>query len=330
MASDNGFLPIDGPFELARRGYDREQVDEHLKRMDAELRVTAADRDAVATQVADLGVQLEGARGEIEALRAQMDSLISGLDTTDGLSDRMRRMLRLAHDEASEIRARAEADAAELRSVAGQGATKLHERVQRELVELRAHAEREVAERRTRWEQQRADADERRAAMEDEHFSTMHNANAEAAGIIERAESERTSADAAAASQRAQIQEDFELAMAARRSESIGALQAQETASKAEAERRVRDATTEAQRRLHRATEQAEQRIAAAKVGVRELAAVRERICAQLTEVRTQLDHVPMLLAPAPEESRLLSKEHTAAEAPTPVPRPREATQPAS
>jgi len=325
MASDNGFLPIDGPFELARRGYDREQVDEHLKHVDAELRVTAADRDAVAAQVADLSVQLEGARSEIEALRAQMDTLISGLDTTDGLSDRMRRMLRLAHDEASEIRARAEADAAELRSVAGQGATKLHERVQRELAELRTHAEREVAERRARWEQQRSEVEERRAAMEVEHSVTMRNANAEAAGIVERAESERTSADTAAAALRAQIREDFELAMAARRSESIGALQTQEVASKAEAERRVRDATTEAQRRLHRATEQADQRIAAAKAGVRELAAVRERICAQLAEVRTQLDHVPMLLAPAPDESRLLSEEHKGTEAP--APRPRAATQ---
>ncbi|MEO9220863.1 MAG: hypothetical protein ABI251_03620, partial [Mycobacteriaceae bacterium] len=217
----------------------------------------------------------------------------------------------------------AEADAAELRSVAEQAAIALHETGTREIAELRSRAEQELAERRGYWERQRTESDERRGVMEEEHSSTMHDARTEAATIVKRAESERAAADAAAAGARAQIQEDFELAMASRRAESIGALQAQEMSSKAEAERRVRDATTEAQRRLHRATEQADQRIAAAKAGVRELTAVRDQVCEQLAGVRNHLDRVPMLLAPPAEETRLLSDDHSkTASSPSPRPHP--------
>lgn len=320
MGSDHGFLPVDDPFDVVRRGYDREQVIEHFERLDAELRVAMADRDAVAAQATELAIQLDNARTEIEALRTQADSIVSGFENAAGLSDRMSRMLRLAHDEASESRARAESEAAELRSVAEQDAEHLRSVAAHEVAELRAEAERQVAELhataehdvaqlRAHWEQQCSEVDQHRSAMEDEHSTVMRDAHAEAEAIVDRAQSERASADAAGAAHRARVQEDFELAMSSRRSESLGALQAQEAASKAEAERRVRDATTEAQRRLQRATEQSEQRISAAQADVRELVRIREQISGQLMDVRGHLDEVPLLLAPPDEESRLLAED---------------------
>ncbi len=281
MSTDADRPPPETPFRVVRKGYDRAQVDEHFDRTDAELRVTAADRDAAASQAADLASQLDATRADIDALRSRADRMSVLPNDTEGLSDRLRRMLRLAQDEASEIRARAEADSAEVRSV----------------------AEQEAGDLRARFETMIAQAEERRAAMEAEYQATMDAASADAARIVEAAATERDTADAAAADRRARIAEDFELAMGSRRAEALRTLQHDETTSKAEAERRVRDATTEAQRRLHRATEQAEHRVTAATARVEELRQLRSRIGDQLDDVRRLLERTMATLTALPEEN---------------------------
>lgn len=282
MPSDADFLPMASPFDVVRRGgYDSAQVDDWLARADADLRVTAADRDAAASQAAERASQLDAARAEIEALQSQVDRLALVPQDTEGLSDRMQRMLRLAQDEASEIRARAEADAAEVRSVA----------------EQETEAERvELAQRLT-------EAERRREEQESEHTTTMSAARARAQELTEAAEAERDRLDAESLAVRSGVEEDFELAMNSRRSEALAALQHDETTSKAEAERRVRDATTEAQRRLQRATEQSEARTTAATARVRELTALRARVADQLSVVQQTLETVPAALAPLEEET---------------------------
>src|SRR6478672_3280828 len=107
------------PFNIVRKGYDRDEVRNYFERFDAELRVTATDRDAAA-QARDLAQQLEDARDEIDDLRKDVDRLSVPPTTAEGMSERISRMLRLASDEASEVRAKAEADAAEMVSVAEQ------------------------------------------------------------------------------------------------------------------------------------------------------------------------------------------------------------------
>ncbi|MDH3060720.1 hypothetical protein QEN36_15270, partial [Gordonia alkanivorans] len=57
------------PFAIVMRGYDREQVADHLQRLDAELRVLAADRDAATANAHELASHLEEARDEIAELR---------------------------------------------------------------------------------------------------------------------------------------------------------------------------------------------------------------------------------------------------------------------
>ena len=85
------------------------------------------------------------------------------------MSDRIARMMRLASDEASEVRAKAEADAAEMTSIAEQDGAR-----------LRGHYESLIAE-----------LEDRRNAMETMHEQTMAQARTEAARIVEAAQAER-------------------------------------------------------------------------------------------------------------------------------------------
>ena len=91
---DRGSIPL--PFSTVRKGFDRDEVRNYFERFDAELRVTAADRDAAAAQARDLAKQLVDARDEIDDLRKDVDRLSVPPTTAEGMSDRISRMLRLA------------------------------------------------------------------------------------------------------------------------------------------------------------------------------------------------------------------------------------------
>ena len=88
----------EGGFDVAKRGYSRAQVDERLERLDADLKMLTADRDAAMAGGGDLARQLEIARGEIADLRGQVDRLAQPPTSVEGLSERLQRMLRLAQD----------------------------------------------------------------------------------------------------------------------------------------------------------------------------------------------------------------------------------------
>ncbi|MGL4307069.1 MAG: hypothetical protein ACRCSF_13070 [Mycobacteriaceae bacterium] len=285
MASENEHSSALVPFSIVRRGgYDRDEVAEFFQRLDAEIRVISADRDAAATHAQELAERLDEARDEIDELRQDIDKLSVPPTTAEGMSDRISRMLRLASDEASEMRAHAEAEAAELISVAEQDAAELRNQAQQELDNIV----------------------QRRAAMEAEHKNTMAAAHEEAARILATAKAERDQLDTEAHGQRVAVQEDFDIAMAERRSQAIALIEEQESTSKAEAAQRISEATSAAQRRIQAATEQSAQRISEAKDLTEELRTVRARILEQLMAVRGQLDETPSLLAVAQRERELL------------------------
>lgn len=112
----------DAGFDVVRRGYDQGQVDMHLRRIDAEISILAADRDAAVDQSTQLGRELEDARARAEKLRAQVRTLAGPPQSVQGMSERMRSMLRLAEDEVSDMLAGAEKDAARRREEAEQEA----------------------------------------------------------------------------------------------------------------------------------------------------------------------------------------------------------------
>ena len=284
MPSDeHELLPLGTGFDVVRRGYDRGQVEEHLDRVEADLRILTADRDAAVAQATELARALDHHRAYVEDLRAQVDRLSAPPDTMEGLSERLQRMLRLAQDETRAMRERrrrggtqrprgrrrvrpaqaGEADEHARTVIAGprsapaarsstprsrpaprsggRGAARgTLDEARRQAREMHERAEADAEQARTRYDAGLADNDRRRAAMEDEHRELMEGARAEAARICAReAEQERDRLDAECRATRDQVENDFAVAMSARRREAMRQLEADEQASSERAEQHV-------------------------------------------------------------------------------------------
>ena len=112
MPADPVAPPSDGVFAVGRRGYDPHQVDAHLRRLDAEIRILVADRDAAVDQAAQLGRDLEEARLRADRLRTQVRTMAARPSDVQGMSERMRTMLRLAEDEVADMLRRADDEVA--------------------------------------------------------------------------------------------------------------------------------------------------------------------------------------------------------------------------
>ncbi|UGT41298.1 hypothetical protein LTV02_36100 [Nocardia yamanashiensis] len=278
----NRFVAL--PFTVVRKGYDRDEVRNYFDRFDAELRVTATDRDAAAAQARNLAAQLEDARDEIDELRKEVDRLSVPPTTAEGMSDRISRMLRLASDEASEVRAQAQAEAAEMISIAEQQATEM----------------------RGKYESLLSETKEKREALEIEFEQTLANARSESAKIVDAANAEADRLTKESEAKRKATQQDFEVTMAERRTKLTRAMEELEATSRAEAAQRIKDATDEANRLITSATNTADRKIAHAKELAEEMRVLRGRVLAQLLGIRGQLDSVPAMLAAVNRESELL------------------------
>ncbi|MGH3760136.1 MAG: chromosome segregation protein [Gemmatimonadales bacterium] len=329
LGEERDLVPLGAGFDITKRGYSRIQVEEHLEQLDGQLKLLAADRNAAAAQAAELTAQLEVARTTVDDLRGQVERLSMPPTTMAGLSERLQRMLRLAQEEREEVNAKARAEAEHIRADAEADATRLRRQYEKQLEEL----------------------DERRNAMEAEHRGVLEKARADAAEITATAEAERAKLDAEAEQRRTTVEEDFEIAMASRRTESMRALAEQEATSKAEAERRVREATEEANRRRHdaitestarlqeatdeahrrvrEATEESNRRISHAAQRVNALRQLRTRVAEQLASARDLVAdaHESIeLAAPAfehlPEEQEATEQSSEAARGKDPVPGP--------
>jgi cell division septum initiation protein DivIVA len=327
LGEERDLVPLGAGFDITKRGYSRMQVEEHLEQLDSQLKILAADRNAAAAQAAELTGQLEGARTTIDDLNRQVERLAMPPTTVEGLSERLQRMLRLAQEEAEEMRSKARAEADH----------------------IRAKAEAEADDLKSKHEAKIRELDERRIEMEKEHRGVIEKADAEAAAVVSKAKSEAEAEEIAGAARRQQVEEDFDIAMASRRTESMRALAEQEATSKSEAERRVREATeeanrrrhdamtestarlqeasTEAERRVREATDEANRRINHAAQRVAALRKLRARVAEQLTSARelvidahAYLENAVPAFEPLPEE---LADAADAGAKPTPAPRDR-------
>ncbi|SEF24590.1 DivIVA domain-containing protein [Amycolatopsis pretoriensis] len=108
-------LPLPVSFALAVRGYDREQVDEHLADLHDEIRLLTLDRDAAVAKAETLLRHLESARAEAADLRVRLNRLASAPAEPDALGERVRLMLELARAEADAIVSTAHRRAAAVR-----------------------------------------------------------------------------------------------------------------------------------------------------------------------------------------------------------------------
>ncbi|MFC7756178.1 coiled-coil domain-containing protein [Tsukamurella soli] len=311
MANSDSSASTPAPFAVALRGYDRDQVNQTFHRYQSDLRLMSADRDAAAAHARELTELLDDAQDEIDNLRREVDRLSVPPTTAEGMSDRIARMMRLASDEASEIRAQAESEAAETRSLAQQEA----DTVRREAEALRA------------------DMVSRRAQMEEEHTTTLQAAKDEARRIVDEAKAHAEHHDRTAQNNRERVQTDFDLAMSLRRDRAISTITELEDASKREARERIDAANERAEHVVSAANATAETvvedantaaaaQLAEARRVTEDLQQIRTSILQQLEAVREQLERVPGQLAPGvAEDERLAQALNPASVRTAPAPR---------
>ncbi|WP_229908206.1 M protein [Amycolatopsis oliviviridis] len=100
-------------FDLAWRGFNRAQVREFVREVEAELRRVAAERDEAIRRGQALAARLTAAQEENRELKNSVDRISRVPIAPDALQERSRRMLELTREEAADITARAAEEAAE-------------------------------------------------------------------------------------------------------------------------------------------------------------------------------------------------------------------------
>ncbi|EME51918.1 M protein [Amycolatopsis decaplanina] len=99
-------------FDLAWRGFNRAQVREFVREVEAELRRVAAERDEARRHGEALAAKLAATQEENRELKASVDRISRVPIAPDALQERSRRMLELTREEAEDITARAAEEAA--------------------------------------------------------------------------------------------------------------------------------------------------------------------------------------------------------------------------
>jgi hypothetical protein len=155
-------VPLPPPFEIVLRGFDRQQVIDHVNALKARVASLGAERDAALQRAADLNENLERARREtaeatrqVDRFRRDAQEAATELDRLQrsplaGATARIQRMLQMAEDESAELRGSARAEADRLLIETRQ----LCERLETESAGRRRTEEAESASSRQRAEQQ--------------------------------------------------------------------------------------------------------------------------------------------------------------------------------
>jgi cell division septum initiation protein DivIVA len=293
-----------GPgFDIVLRGYERKQVDERLARIAVDRRAAAERVAALERRVEQLRVELQdaqrGAAGRVEPSYA-------------GLGARVEKILRLAEEEAAELRAEALGQAENVGKAAQTAAGQVRVRAEQDGRARREQVRQETAtlldRAGTQAAQVRAEATTEAAASRDE-----------AEGVL-----------AAARSGVAQATAEFEVSLATRRDHAERDLAARQEA----AERHLSETTEQAdqlrldaqklrdqaerrsQQLLNTARRQAEDTVGEARAtadrarsdAARELAALtrrRDSINAQLSNVRQMLATLTGVAVPGPDAAAM-------------------------
>jgi DivIVA domain-containing protein len=131
-------------FVTVMRGYDRHQVDEHIRQIEAEMRQHREQAQAMQRELSEAHHQIhEQERPTYSGLGARIEQLLRLAE------EQATELVQAARSEANEIKAAAKADAAELRAAAENEAAELRANAKRETDDLRGAAEREADSIRT-------------------------------------------------------------------------------------------------------------------------------------------------------------------------------------
>src|SRR4051794_25370201 len=316
-------------FPVVRRGYDPDAVEAYLRRLDAQVQILAADRDAAVEQSRQMGVELEACRARVERLRGQVSALSEPGLIVATASDRVRSMLRLVEDDILELPSRALAQGpndsgddeagrmvavcAESMRAAARAAAAAVEAEHDRLLAQGPAARREDAARNSAAmaavaaERGRVRAELETARRVHAEQITQASAAAEATAEAERArawaDSQAQCAQAWADAQArcAQIERDFRLALDSRRSQAIALLSSEREQTRRMNEELHAAAVQEAHRMVDDAQTKTQQILEQGQRQMTLLRRQREQLITRLTAAHQELHHTLSGLLPPSE-----------------------------
>ncbi|MDQ4102332.1 MAG: hypothetical protein M3186_00930 [Actinomycetota bacterium] len=204
--------PVRPPFEIVLRGFDRQQVIDHVNALKARVATLGTERDAALQRAADLNDSVEQLRQETADVNRQLDRLRQ--EATDAAAEvdrlqrspltaataRIQRMLQMAEDEAAELRNSVENEAGSVRESARAEADRLLEETRRQCARMEAESrnlrqttEAETATRRKQVQQQTEQDIARRRAETEASIHEYQTRSIAALYVIMQIASERLS-----------------------------------------------------------------------------------------------------------------------------------------
>jgi chromosome segregation ATPase len=156
-------------FDVVRRGYDRQQVDDHIRTLAAQLNELQQAHRPLVNQVAELQQKqqplvaqvselqaahqrehrrAEWAESELRSVRAQLEQIGDQPTGQQGFGYRVERLLRTAEQEAGEVRSSAAREATQLLERARKDAEAHRHEVEQSLIHRTATLDQEAAQRK--------------------------------------------------------------------------------------------------------------------------------------------------------------------------------------
>jgi cell division septum initiation protein DivIVA len=178
-------------FLTSLRGYDRQQVDEYLRTQSQEL-------DRLRAEIADLGQRLRQANDHAQATERENRELrarTAQAPAEEGFGFRAEKLLRLAEQEATELREAANRDAASLLEKARTEAEQHRHEVEQQLITRNSQLEQQATQRA-------AELAEREQQIADQLVAAREQAEQVTEAASRTAERLRREAEAAAADTR--------------------------------------------------------------------------------------------------------------------------------
>jgi hypothetical protein len=264
-------------FTIVSRGYDPQQVADHLRWLEVQLKILVADRDSAVERLELTEQRLNAAFAEVARCRSEMRAMTAVPETVESMNYRLQAMMRQSQDEFAAVQVDAASYTA--RIIAG--------------VRQEVGCAVNMAERRRSEETAGRRRDQHREPLRERAADVEHDV----ARIRREAQQERTRLWEEAVAKRAQAEERFRVALTLRCRQALAQL-TQLHADTLRAVQRVRaDVDEQARVSVAEAAETARLMVADAQREVEHLRATRDQLHRSLASARAGLNSVLRLAA---------------------------------
>lgn len=174
--------PHQTPFDVALRGYDRDQVDAHLASLESEFTGALSERDRLAERVKQLETRVEELHLQSDDGEDADERQVSVLS---GFGARIEKIMRTAEEEAVAVRAETQAEIERERTDAAKKVTTIQQAAEKDAVAHRQKVQQEAGQLLDKARQEaarlRADADTQAATTREEASGHLEDVRAKAA-----------------------------------------------------------------------------------------------------------------------------------------------------